>query len=56
MTLKQAYNTDVEPVLAMARTRLGGAIDPIATYRASGYPARAAAVRPASARVTSGIV
>jgi L-rhamnose isomerase / sugar isomerase len=56
MTLKQAYNTDVEPILATARMRQGGAIDPIAVYRASGYRPRAAKARPAAARVTSGIV
>src|SRR2546423_2188385 len=36
-TLKQAFNTDVAPIMAVARERAGGAIDPIATYRASGY-------------------
>jgi L-rhamnose isomerase / sugar isomerase len=36
-TLKQAFTTDVSPILAMARLRSGGAIDPIAAYRASGY-------------------
>lgn len=35
--LKRAYRTDVEPILAEARRRAGGAIDPIAAYRASGY-------------------
>ena len=36
-TLKQAYTTDVTPILATARLRAGGAIDPIAAYRSSGY-------------------
>lgn len=36
-TLKQAFRTDVSPILAMARVRAGGAIDPVACYRASGY-------------------
>ncbi len=36
-TLKQAFRTDVTPILSMARYRLGGAIDPIAVYRKSGY-------------------
>ncbi|HEX2443567.1 MAG TPA: L-rhamnose catabolism isomerase [Vicinamibacterales bacterium] len=36
-TLKQAFTTDVSPILAMARLRSGGAIDPIAVYRASEY-------------------
>ena len=38
--LKQAFTTDVSPILAMARLRDGGAIDPVAAYRASGYRAR----------------
>ena len=41
-TLKRAFKTDVEPILAMARHRAGGAIDPVAAYRASGYRERAA--------------
>jgi L-rhamnose isomerase/sugar isomerase len=36
-TLKRAFTTDVSPILAMARYRAGGAIDPIAAYRASRY-------------------
>jgi len=56
LALKQAYNTDVEPILATARQRAGGAIDPIAVYRASGYRGRVAEARPAQARVSSGIV
>ncbi len=43
--LRRAYLTDVSPVLAMARREGGGAIDPIAVYRASGYRANAARVR-----------
>jgi L-rhamnose isomerase / sugar isomerase len=35
--LRSAYRTDVSPILARARSIAGGAIDPIATYRASGY-------------------
>ncbi|SON57265.1 Xylose isomerase [Hartmannibacter diazotrophicus] len=50
-TLKAAFRTDVEPILAMARLESGGAIDPVACYRASGYRAKVAAERPA---VTSG--
>ncbi|AWB48266.1 L-rhamnose catabolism isomerase [Gemmobacter aquarius] len=50
-TLKHGFRTDVEPILAMARLEAGGAIDPVATYRASGYRARVAAVRP---KVTGG--
>jgi len=55
-TLKQAFGTDVSPILAMARYRAGGAIDPIATYRASGYRAHATKERPADARSRAGIV
>jgi L-rhamnose isomerase/sugar isomerase len=47
--LKQAFATDVEPILAEARRRRGGAIDPLATYRASGYRRRVDAERPRSA-------
>jgi L-rhamnose isomerase/sugar isomerase len=35
--LRKAYSTDVSPILAMARQKAGGAIDPIAAYRASGW-------------------
>lgn len=36
-TLKQAFTSDVSPILAMARRRAGGAVDPVAAFRASGY-------------------
>ena len=55
-SLKQAYRTDVEPILAEARRRTGGAIDPVTTYRASGYRARVAAERPAVIGGSGGIV
>jgi L-rhamnose isomerase / sugar isomerase len=56
-TLKQAFTTDVSPILATARARAGGAIDPIAVYRASGYRSRKAAERPAKeGAAASGIV
>jgi L-rhamnose isomerase/sugar isomerase len=55
-TLKEAFVTDVDPILAMARHRAGGAVDPVGLYRASGYRQRAAEARPASAKVSSGIV
>ena len=45
-TLRAAFRTDVEPILAMARKRAGGAIDPVATYRTAGYRAQVAAKRP----------
>ncbi|MGH7002633.1 MAG: L-rhamnose catabolism isomerase [Alphaproteobacteria bacterium] len=54
--LKQAYRTDVEPILAEARRRSGGAIDPIGTYRRSGYRQKIGAERPASAAGSGGIV
>jgi L-rhamnose isomerase/sugar isomerase len=55
-TLKAAFRTDVEPILAMARAEGGGAIDPVAAYRASGYRARVAAERPAVTGTGGGIV
>lgn len=54
--LKRAFRTDVEPILAMARLRAGGAIDPIAAYRASNYRAEKAEERPPSGGSASGIV
>jgi len=54
--LKKAFTTDVSPILALARTRAGGAIDPVAAYRASGYRAACAARRPPAAGSRSGIV
>ena len=54
--LKQAFTTDVAPILATARQRAGGAIDPIAAYRASGYRRKKAEERPASVRQGAGIV
>ncbi len=44
-TLRQAYNTDVAPILAMARVEAGGAADPILAYRESGWRARKAQER-----------
>ncbi|RFC67201.1 L-rhamnose catabolism isomerase [Mesorhizobium denitrificans] len=55
-TLKTAFRTDVEPILAMARQKAGGAIDPVATYRASFYRKKVAAERPAVASGGGGIV
>lgn len=54
--LKSGFRTDVEPILAMARLESGGAIDPVATYRASGYRARVAEIRPKSSGAGGGIV
>ncbi|NUB45813.1 L-rhamnose catabolism isomerase [Fertoebacter nigrum] len=55
-TLKTAFRTDVEPILAMARIEGGGAADPVATYRRSGYRARVAGIRPAVSGAGGGIV
>lgn len=55
--LKQAFSTDVAPILAMARERSGGAIDPIRVFRESGYRRMKAEERPARKGATaSGIV
>lgn len=56
MTLKQAFTTDVSPILAMARQRAGGAVDPVSAFRSSGYRAHKQAERPAEARSGAGIV
>jgi L-rhamnose isomerase/sugar isomerase len=55
-TLKKAFRTDVEPILAMARFEKGAAVDPVAAYRASGYRAKVAAKRPAVSGAGGGIV
>jgi L-rhamnose isomerase / sugar isomerase len=55
-TLKAGFRTDVEPILAMARLETGGAIDPVATFRAAGYRAKVASERPAVAGGGGGIV
>jgi L-rhamnose isomerase/sugar isomerase len=55
-TLKAAFRTDVEPILAEARLRQGGALRPVAAYRASRYRARVAAERPAATGAGGGIV
>lgn len=45
-TLKEAFETDVRALTAEARRRGGGAIDPIAAFRQSGYRALKAKERP----------
>ncbi len=55
-TLKRGFTTDVSPILAEARRRKGGAIDPVGVYRASGYRERKANERPAVAGGGGGIV
>jgi L-rhamnose isomerase/sugar isomerase len=54
--LKNAFRTDVEPILAMARLEAGGAVHPIRTYRAAGYRRRVAEIRPPVTGGGGGIV
>jgi L-rhamnose isomerase/sugar isomerase len=54
--LKQAFTTDVSPLIATVRQRSGGAIDPLGAYRASGYRAHKTRERPASGVASAGIV
>ncbi|MBX7171027.1 MAG: L-rhamnose catabolism isomerase [Pyrinomonadaceae bacterium] len=55
-TLKEAFTTDVSPILATARQESGGAIEPLNTYRASSYRNIKAKERPAKLGVSAGIV
>ncbi|AJE46373.1 L-rhamnose catabolism isomerase [Celeribacter indicus] len=55
-TLRAAFRTDVEPILQMARFEAGAAINPVLTYRASGYRARVASERPEVSGAGGGIV
>jgi len=55
-TLKQAFNTNAEPILQQARLLAGGAIDPVGVYRESGYRESVAAERPAVTGAGGGIV
>jgi L-rhamnose isomerase/sugar isomerase len=54
-TLRDAYGLDARPIVAMARLEAGGAIDPIAAYRESGWRASKASIRSATSRA-AGIV
>jgi len=54
--VKQAFITDVSPILAEARRRKGGAIDPVDLYRASGYRKAKWAERPVTGIAAAGIV
>jgi L-rhamnose isomerase/sugar isomerase len=56
LALKRAFTTDVAPILAMARQSRGAAIDPLSTYRQSGYRQAKAEERPPVAAARSGIV
>jgi L-rhamnose isomerase / sugar isomerase len=51
MVLQRAFSTDVGPIVAEARRRGGGALDPVATFRASGYRAAMADERAAGTYV-----
>jgi L-rhamnose isomerase/sugar isomerase len=55
--LKQAFTMDVTAILARARERAGGAIDPVGVFRQSGYRKAKAEERPAGqGAAASGIV
>jgi L-rhamnose isomerase/sugar isomerase len=54
--LQRAFQTDVSPILQRLRHDAGGAIDPIGSYRASGYRRRVAEERPPAANLGGGIV
>jgi L-rhamnose isomerase / sugar isomerase len=54
-TLRDAYSLDARPIVAMARYEAGGAIDPIAALRESGWRVAKAAVRKATSKA-AGIV
>jgi L-rhamnose isomerase/sugar isomerase len=54
--LKQAFNADVQPILAKARLDKGAAVDPLQTYRDSAYRTQRARDRPAVSGSSSGIV
>jgi len=55
-TLRAAVQIDVEPILTEARRREGGAIDPIAVYRASGYRDKKGKERPQALEGHAGII
>jgi hypothetical protein len=55
-TLKCAFTTDVQPILARPRESKGAAIDPVSTYRRSGYRAERAVKRLGTGGVHNGIV
>jgi len=50
--LKDAFETDARPLVAEARLRNGAALDPVASFRASGYRVRKAAERTGSVGYT----
>ena len=54
--LMAAFRTDVGPLIAECRIRQGGAVDPVAAYRSSGYRAAKASERPVDRSLGGGIV
>lgn len=54
--IKQAFITDVSPILAEARRRKAGAIDPLSLYRSSGYRMEKTKERPPVEGTSAGIV
>jgi L-rhamnose isomerase/sugar isomerase len=54
--IKRAFLTDVTPVLAEARRRKGGAIDPWTVFRSSNYRALKSKERPFVGGTAAGIV
>jgi L-rhamnose isomerase/sugar isomerase len=56
MTLKKAADTDVTPILGMARLRNGGAINPVGAFRSSGYRKAKTSERPQAKALGGGIV
>jgi L-rhamnose isomerase/sugar isomerase len=55
-TLKRAFTTDVQPILARARQQKGAAIDPVGAYRRSKYRVECANKRPTTRNFGGGIV
>ncbi|WP_129781049.1 L-rhamnose catabolism isomerase [Peristeroidobacter soli] len=55
-TLKRAFTTDVQPILARARLQKGAAVDPVSAYRRSHYRLACADQRPAIQNFGGGIV
>jgi len=54
--LKQAFRTNVDPILQRARVSRGGAVDPVAVYRQSEYRQMVSAERPLVSGAGGGIV
>jgi L-rhamnose isomerase / sugar isomerase len=52
--LLDAFNSDVRPICATARTGCGGSADPLAEFRASGYTERRAAERSPETTIVKG--